>query len=113
MIEINVPVKLINGPTYNQGRVEVYYSGLWGSVCDDIWDNDNADVVCRQLGYPEWGNHLAVTKAYFGSGSGPIWMDNVQCTGAESNVGRCPHYGWGKHDCGHSEDAGVICDTGI
>ena len=86
--------------------------GSWGSVCDDYWGDSDADVVCRQLGYPEGGNHQAVIKAYFGQGSGPIWMDEVQCVGDESNVGRCEHQGWGNHDCSHAEDAGVICDTG-
>ena len=67
-------------------------------------------VVCRQLGlqYLEYN-----TGAYFGRGSGPIWMDNVDCIGGESRLSDCNHRGWGIEDCGHGEDVGVTCYTGV
>ena len=89
------------------GRVEILDQGSWGTICDDGWDLDDARVVCRQLGCGEALD--ATVSSSFGAGSGPIWLDNVRCTGKESHVRRCPSQGWGKHYCDHSEDAGLIC----
>ena len=50
--------------------------------------------------------------AHFGSGSGPIWMDNVDCTGQENSIVECRFSGWGNHNCHHGEDAGVRCEIG-
>ena len=44
-------VRLVDGVTSDDGRVEICFSGLWGSVCDDSWDYRDARVVCQQLGY--------------------------------------------------------------
>ena len=91
----------------SSGRVEVFYNGKWGTICDNLWGSQDADVVCRQLGYD--GALSAPRAAAFGQGTGPIWLDNVRCIGNEKSILRCSHQGWGIENCGHSKDAGVVC----
>uniref|UniRef100_A0A4W6EFZ3 SRCR domain-containing protein n=1 Tax=Lates calcarifer TaxID=8187 RepID=A0A4W6EFZ3_LATCA len=102
-------VRLVNSDSNCSGRVEIFHSGQWGTVCDDRWGLNDAQVVCQQLGC---GRAVSATQsAHFGEGSGPIWLDNVQCLGNESSITDCVHQGLGSHNCGHHEDAGVICEV--
>ena len=100
-------MRLVEGSWSGEGRVEIFHDGTWGTVCDDSWDMNDAKVVCRALGYPS--ATFAPTTAYFGQGSGEIWLDNVYCLGIESSIERCRHNGWKVTYCYHEEDASVIC----
>ena len=100
----------MGGQSDMSGRVEVQYQGWWGTVCDHGWDQNAANVVCRQLGYrrAEWANCCA----RFGPGSGQIFLDEVQCNGDEPSLSFCRHLGWTAHNCSHQNDAGVTCTNG-
>jgi hypothetical protein len=89
--------------------VEIFFRGQWGTICDDGWDINDAKVVCRQLGYKY--TIRALQGGHAPGGSGPIWLDNVACTESEKSLTSCSHIGWGKHNCGHDEDAGVECSS--
>ncbi|KPP56758.1 hypothetical protein Z043_125592, partial [Scleropages formosus] len=101
------PLRLVGGLEEFEGRVEVYHNGRWGTICDDKWDDVDAEVVCRQLGLG--GIPKAWSWAHFGQGSGPILLDAVQCSGNELSLDECLHPGWEQHNCDHMEDAGVSC----
>ena len=103
----NLNLRLSNGSNPFEGRVEQYYAGTWGTVCDDGWDLNNAKVVCRQLGLGEAVK--AVRGAYFGQGRGYTMLSNVDCIGHESALGWCLHSGWRGRTCSHSKDACVVC----
>ncbi|XP_078702578.1 scavenger receptor cysteine-rich domain-containing group B protein-like [Branchiostoma floridae x Branchiostoma belcheri] len=103
----DVSVRLTGGQSPSEGRVEVRPgNGDWGTVCDDGFDDRDAEVVCRQLGYP---SGVATVGGVFPEGTGNIWLEDLSCSGNESSVADCEISRWGDHDCSHKEDAGVIC----
>ena len=98
-------LRLSAGTDHLEGRVEPFHNDEWGTVCDDRFHDVDATVVCRQLGY-SGGQAI-----YFaGAGSGPIHLDNVQCTGAESWLLDCAHSNT-QPNCHHFEDVWVSCES--
>jgi hypothetical protein len=99
--DLDAPLRIV--PTGAMGRLEIMHEGQWGTICDDSFDELDANVACRQLGFS--------TGSFFteGAGADPIWLDDLGCTGSETTLARCAHPGWGVHNCSHSEDVGVTC----
>ena len=93
------------------GRLEFYYNGRWGTVCDDSWGSSDAVVACRQMGF---AGVSVSDSSQFGSGSSSqsIWLDDVGCSGSESRLIDCNHAGIGNDNCFHFEDVGIVCTNG-
>ena len=68
---------------------------------------NDARVICREIHYPDASS--APRSAFFGQGSGQIWLDDVNCQGNESSLESCSHNGWSANNCSHHQDASVIC----
>lgn len=100
-------VRLGNDVFASDGLVQVYHSKTWGWICDQQWDQNDADVVCRELGYT---NALS-TYSQLSSKHGNVWMNNVHCVGNETSLFLCRHDGWKRHHCHSSQLAGVVCKT--
>ena len=104
-----------NAGALSEGRLEIYYNGEWCTICDDYWGHtdDNQDVACRQLGFVGGSveDHECFRNSYFppGTRDQTIALDNVNCSGTESNLLDCPNRGWEVHDCRHFEDVGIRC----
>ncbi|XP_041858530.1 macrophage receptor MARCO [Melanotaenia boesemani] len=98
------PVNVRLVPGKYRGRVEVFHNNLWGTICDDNFGTLDGKVICKMLGFK------SIVSTFTASpGTGPIWLDELKCTGAESDVFDCPHNEIGVHNCHHDEDAGVQC----
>ena len=120
-------VRLVGGQNKYEGRVEVCNNEEWKTVCDRGWREEEAEVVCRQLGYSEHTNclftlnnpntftHIAklavaipVRRGCAGQGSGGIFTGSVwRCDGSESKLLDCNRNN--STLCDHNRDAGVYC----
>ncbi|XP_072168296.1 uncharacterized protein [Diadema setosum] len=79
-------VRLTDGSTSDLGRVEIFYQGTWGTVCGNLWDDEEAGVVCRMLGYSSGETIPALSVS-----TKPMVLSDVQCVGSETDIGACEH----------------------
>ncbi|XP_065830989.1 scavenger receptor cysteine-rich domain superfamily protein-like [Oscarella lobularis] len=101
-------LRLVGGSVPEEGRIEILHKGQWGTICDDNWEIEDATVACLELGFGP--AKIYRSQSYYGRGTGPIWMEEVSCTGEENSLAQCRFPGWGLHRCSHDEDAGIVCN---
>ena len=104
-----IQVRLVSGPDAHEGRIEILYAGIWGAICNDLFNLTAANVVCRQLGYP---GAVRVMPSYttYNYYTHQIWLDDVQCTGNETSIDQCSHNGFNIYDCNFDTDqVGIEC----
>ena len=130
-------IRLVGGRSEEDGRVEIcYYNNRWGTICDNEWSDRHTAVVCRYLGFSDiiggilillfWRNKVycilcqlyTLDSAYytserFGRGTGPIFMDYINCTGSEVEMWEeCSHFTH-YYGCSHNDDVGIQCRPGL
>lgn len=111
---ISVRVRLSDGVSPSQGRVEVFDEGEWKSMCSLGWRNSEATVVCRMLGFPPATG--VTSKSAFGAGGLPIWLHEFSCNGTERQLTECAMDTIFSYDdlwfyCDDGKEAGVVCGS--
>ncbi|CAC5357498.1 DMBT1 [Mytilus coruscus] len=100
-------IRLIGGTGPYEGTIELNVNGKLGTICDQQFDIDDANVICQIAGYTRAIN--AFSNAYFGHGNGSVLLSNVHCSGTEDHIDNCGSSGWYVSSCRHDNDAGVAC----
>ena len=101
-------VKLVDGSNPLEGRVEICFNHAWGTICNNSFSISDATVVCRQLGYHFNGSQVLPTSNFL-QASGPIFLDELACTGDEERVEDCVGPAPGLHTCTHDQDTAIRC----
>ena len=132
---IDGSLRLVGGANDTLGLVEVCINNGWGGVCVDHFGTNDAEVVCSQLGFSHDGIviYLVVdlctdcilvinvgisiaisfdTSLIFGLSSGPMYLDQLSCTGKELSLLDCRARPVGLAECDNAKAAGIHC-TGI
>ena len=73
------------------------YGGVWGGICDWLWDSRDARVFCRSVS-SDYVDGLEVVGARYGHVDGPLWFTRVSCNGNEENILQCRHTGFNSSD---------------
>ncbi len=99
-------IRLVDGPSGLEGRLQIYHSGAWGEVCDDVFDFSRygPTTACQQMGYGS-GTFLSTYDAP----SDVFVLDDVSCGGTERRIESCAHLAYGTENCFVSEGAGLRC----
>ncbi|KAL7990344.1 hypothetical protein Chor_013774 [Crotalus horridus] len=105
---IGSSLRLVGGKKDFEGRVEIYHDGYWGTICDDQWDDKDAEVVCRYLDLS--ATAVTVYRPYSETWLVPLHLHNVECSGTEHTLGECTIHQSGQHNCWKKKSARVMCD---
>ena len=103
----NGTLRLVESNSPHKGRVEIHINNQWVRVCDDEWDDSEAGVVCRQLGFGSSGKTLHNQS----SGGEEIIPPNFSCSGNELTLLNCSQSGIRISYCDYFEDAEVVCNA--
>ncbi|XP_059208080.1 scavenger receptor cysteine-rich type 1 protein M130-like [Centropristis striata] len=106
-------VRLVNGTSVCSGRLEVKYDQSkqsWSSVCEDDFDQQDAEVVCRELGC---GAPSVLQGALYGEGEAPMWAKEFQCGGNESALLDCRSSGSDRNTCSPGRAVGLTCSEPV
>uniref|UniRef100_A0A2C9KJM2 SRCR domain-containing protein n=1 Tax=Biomphalaria glabrata TaxID=6526 RepID=A0A2C9KJM2_BIOGL len=105
----DLQIRLRDGQNRFEGTVEVFYNGEWGYICDDGWSQPAAEVVCLMLEYSRSGARAVNDNRFRSNHVYNYLLDDVSCPAQAWTLDDCSHLGWGKHNCGPEEKAGVVC----
>ena len=100
-------IKLSGSSVEHAGRIEICMEGIQTILCDDSWDIKDAQVACRELGYPPYGavptyNCYTDSQLSFG-------ITHINCTGNEEHLVNCSHSNASLYNCNSHKEAGVVC----
>ncbi|WAQ95385.1 NETR-like protein, partial [Mya arenaria] len=97
----------IQGKASSTGRVEVFYMGKWGTICDDLFDNQDSQVLCAMMGYSIGRVNKSSYNNFYGDGNTVI--DDLECAGVETDISQCKSREWGTHNCIRQENVFIDC----
>ena len=104
----SVAVRLVGGSDPRRGRLEVYSGGSWGAVCSDRFSDAAVRFVCYMLGYGHIGRFVGELRHGGSNDGGPIWLNNLRCSGTETSLADCRRDGR-RRSCPDSETVSVSC----
>ncbi|KAM8893980.1 scavenger receptor cysteine-rich type 1 protein M130-like [Spinachia spinachia] len=108
----SVSIRLVNGSRHCSGRLEVrsHQSNQWSSVCEEDFDQQGAEVVCRELGC---GPPSVLQGALYGEVEAPMWTKGFQCGGHESALLDCRSSGSERNTCSPAKAVGLTCSEPV
>uniref|UniRef100_A0A8C5RA65 SRCR domain-containing protein n=1 Tax=Leptobrachium leishanense TaxID=445787 RepID=A0A8C5RA65_9ANUR len=104
-------LRLAGGTHACEGRLEIYYNGTWGSVCENRLDSDSVSVICNQLGCGRNGKVMG--RFAYGRGIEPYWLDGIECRKSAQSLWQCPSYSWSQKSCMYTEIAQIKCKSNV